>query len=632
MASGSFNLTRTGDTSSYVSFKCEWSSKSNGSIANSSTVTVKIIATKSSSSTSNTWGTHKTTAEVNNSSKSSSGSFTLKPGGSITLLSKSYTVPHNSDGTKTTTIEVSVGGDVMWGNGSAKITLDKIPRASSVSGGSGNIGMTSIINIESAISSFTHTLEYAFGNLTGIIAENVETSYTWTIPISFYAEMPNENTSIGVITCHTYDGDTLIGSTMCTFTAKVTDSNPIIGDFGYNDSNAETVLITQNEQRIIRNNSNLVFYIGVATPQNAAAISNYEVTFNEITKSITSPGNLDFGIVNLSSDTTATLKVTDSRGNTTVKEITVVIDDWILPTALITLNRKNNFYSETEIKVDVTYSSLNDKNIIGIQYQCKKIDEDNFTITGELEDNVLSTIELDNEYQWYIEIILTDLIGKTKYSLNLDRGMPIIFFDRLKSSVGFNQFPTGEKSVEISGSIMNDGKALLDIIHPIGCTYITESNTDPANILGFGKWELYDKEFKPQYLSADEGIFTHNTTNVSESSAVAVFGGHTVRVRITAVNKVALSDTNKELGTINLDKIGVQNLIYTETFNASCSDDTSVARVSVTHNTGLVTHLGTIGGTSIAVGETINIDFTVPMIAERMLNEFCDKFYWKRTA
>ena len=39
MASGSFNLTRTGSTSSYITFKCTWSSTPNQS-TNSSSVTV----------------------------------------------------------------------------------------------------------------------------------------------------------------------------------------------------------------------------------------------------------------------------------------------------------------------------------------------------------------------------------------------------------------------------------------------------------------------------------------------------------------------------------------------------------------------------------------------------------------
>ena len=195
----------------------------------------------------------------------------------------------------------------------------------------------------------------------------------------------------------------------------------------------------------------MLFTIGKATAKNSATIKKYEITFNERTLERASEGNLDFGTINLSSNANATLKVTDSRGNTATKEVEVIIDNWELPTALITVNRKNNYYSETEFKVDARYSSLNGKNIIGIDYQCKKVNDKNFSVSGRLQDNVQKTVELDNEYQWYIEIFITDLIGQTKYIMNIDRGMPIAFFDRLKSSLGINCFPAHHKNFEVNG-------------------------------------------------------------------------------------------------------------------------------------------------------------------------------------
>ena len=145
MASGSFTLTRTGNTSKYITFTCNWVSTSNGAVANSSTIKVTIVASKSSSSTASTYGNYTASATVNGSTQNvGSTNFTLAPGGSITLLSKSYTVPHNADGTKSTTISATVGGNVMYGNGSANVTLDKISRYATVSQVLNNITETSI--------------------------------------------------------------------------------------------------------------------------------------------------------------------------------------------------------------------------------------------------------------------------------------------------------------------------------------------------------------------------------------------------------------------------------------------------------------------------------------------------------
>lgn len=131
MASGSFNLSRTGSTSSYITFKCNWSSTPNQS-TNKSTVTVTVTASKSSSSTSPTYGTQETKVTVGSSSQTNSGSFNLAPSKTITLFSKSFTVNHNDDGTASVKITANVGGNVMYGNGSQTVTLDRIPRYGTV--------------------------------------------------------------------------------------------------------------------------------------------------------------------------------------------------------------------------------------------------------------------------------------------------------------------------------------------------------------------------------------------------------------------------------------------------------------------------------------------------------------------
>ena len=235
------------------------------------------------------------------------------------------------------------------------------------------------------------------------------------------------------------------------------NETPTVGSLSYKDNNSTTTAITGNNQRIIRNNSNLLFTVGSATPKNSASISKYEITFAGSTKSRTSTGDLDFGKINLSSNSTATLKVTDSRGLSSTTQITVTIDNWVLPSALISLNRKNNFYSETYLKVDGTVSSLNSKNAMTIQYQYKKVTDSNYSSLANLSDNVQATIELDNNYQWNIKVIVKDKLGSTTYNLVLDRGMPMIFFDRLKTSTGINCIPKYEKSLEADGEVISDG-------------------------------------------------------------------------------------------------------------------------------------------------------------------------------
>jgi hypothetical protein len=438
-----------------------------------------------------------------------SKAYTIKSGSGLSI-------EHSSDGTKTIDISFSVedNANKSYTSGDASksgtMTLTTIPRASGVSGGSGNIGAATTISISRASNTFTHTLEYAFGSLTGTIATGVGTSYSWTIPTTFYAQIPNSNTGKGTITCKTYSGSTLIGTSTTAFTAKVVNSNPKVGTFTYKDNNDVTKEITGDNQRIIRNNSNLIFTVGAATALNSASITKYEVTFNGVTQTLTSPGDLNFGRINLSKNATATLKVTDSRGNVSPKDITVIIDDWVLPTGLIKLSRKNNFYSETYLKVDGTYSSLNGKNQLAIQYQYRRIDDKNPTKLFDLEDNVQTTLDLDNNYKWQVIVIVGDRIGETTYNLYVDRGIPIIFFDRLLNSVGINCFPTEEEELNVSNKIKLDGTNIIDLIYPVGAVYISTNEVNPSTLFG-GTWE----QIKDKFLLSSGATYTAGNTGGS---------------------------------------------------------------------------------------------------------------------
>lgn len=461
--SGSFRTYGYSDTGWPDHYVFSWSLVSQSIEGNYSDISWSLYASGTNVGNGNFTNVKEKYVTVNGSTQSNATIQTTYSG--TTPFSGTARIYHNSVGEGS--FGASAGGAFFYygsynSTGSGEWDLPTIPRASSVSGGSGNIGASTTISISRASSSFTHTLEYTFGSLTGTIATGVGTSYNWTIPTSFYSQIPNSNSGTGTITCKTYSGSTLVGTKTCSFTAKVTNSNPTVGTFTYKDSNSTTTAITGNNQRIIRNNSNLVFTLGTATAKNSASISKYEVTFNSVTKSRTSAGDLDFGIINLSSNATATLKVTDSRGNTATRTITVIIDDWILPSALISLNRKNNFYSETYLKVDGTYSSLNSKNSMTIRYRYKKVSESSYSSLISLNDNEQVTLDFDNEYQWNIEVHISDKIGTTAYNLVLDRGMPIAYFDRLNSAVGINAIPKSGEALKVAkGNMILDGNVTV---------------------------------------------------------------------------------------------------------------------------------------------------------------------------
>jgi hypothetical protein len=271
---------------------------------------------------------------------------------------------------------------------------------------------------------------------------------------------PNSNTMTV-----TYGLETVISGTTHTATIAKTmtviNASPIAPTIAYKDTNATTTAITGNDQRIVRNKSILTVTIGDATAKKGATIASYSTTINGITKY----GNntYAFGTINSAANTEMIVVVTDSRGNKTTVKKTIVIDDWSVPTASIQLYRINNFETESKIKVDATYSSLNGKNAITIQYRHKITTDSQYSEWGNLNNNALGTFQLNNNYDWNVQIQIRDHLSSwVTYSLILPKGKPIIFIDTDKRSVGVNCFPENENAFEVSGTLKWNGAVIVE--------------------------------------------------------------------------------------------------------------------------------------------------------------------------
>lgn len=382
-----------------------------------------------------------------------------------TILTGQTTIYHNEDGTKVGSATAYCYNG-YWGiseNFSGTFELPTIARASTptVSPNPFNIGDTITINTNRASSLFTHTLTLNFGSYSLSLGSNIGETITLdtsTIANNLYQQMPNDTTKNGTINCITYNGTTQIGTKDGTFTAKVTNATPT-ATVGYEDTNATTLAITSNNQQIIRNNSTLQINITNAEAKKYATLSSLNAVINGTTYNGTlngTTGTISVGTLNLSSNTTASINLTDSRGIIATIPLQITILDWVLPTGIITCGRQNNFYSETDVKVDASYSSLDSKNVLTLKVRTKKTTDQSYGAYTTLTDNTTTTLILDNNYAWDIQFLVQDLIGSTTYNTSIDRGIPIVFYDRIKRSVGIDCFPTDNTSLEVNGIIKAD--------------------------------------------------------------------------------------------------------------------------------------------------------------------------------
>jgi hypothetical protein len=165
---------------------------------------------------------------------------------------------------------------------------------------------------------------------------------------------------------------------------------------------------------------------------------------------------MSWGVLDVSSNITATVKAIDSRGNSVTKSMPITIEAWQQPYAVISCSRENNFYTDTVLNVSPTVSSLSGKNSVTISEQHKKTSESAYSTPTAVPANTDTTIQLDNHYDWNVKIIVSDRIASTTYNITVQKGMPIVYYDRLKSSTGFNCFPTRADSVESQGLVLDD--------------------------------------------------------------------------------------------------------------------------------------------------------------------------------
>lgn len=254
---------------------------------------------------------------VNGTKYSGSNSVALSVNATKTLASGSTTIGHNSDGTKTFSYSFSQQFDITYDgskvgtkSGSGSGTLNTIARASSVSGGSGTIGSATTINVTRASSSFTHTLTYSFGSLSGTIATGVGTSTSWTIPTSFYAQIPNAKSGTGTITCTTYNGSTNIGSKTCSFTASVSSSSAPSLSVSIVDTDSTCTSLTGDSSKLIKYYSDAKVTLS-ASGKNSASISSYSISGGGGSSTSSS------ATINNVTNNSFTCKTTDSRGYTT---------------------------------------------------------------------------------------------------------------------------------------------------------------------------------------------------------------------------------------------------------------------------------------------------------------------------
>lgn len=501
-------------------------------------------------------------------------------------VSGTLTVTHNSDGKKSVTVSLSTAiytatvttNDGTW-------ALDNIPRSATITSAPNftdiqnptiqysNQAGSNVTSLQACISLTGSNDDIAYRDIS-----KISTSYTFNLTTAERNVLRQATTTSNTRTVYfniktVVSGNTFYSSQAVTLT--IVNANPTF-NVAYLDTNSTTTTITGNNQKIIQNNSTLQINITNATALKYATLKTASINVNgNITNQNISSSTITFnvGTLNVSNNLTVPVTITDSRNNKTTINLTIQVYSWSLPSAIITLQRENNYYSQTNLTVDADYSSLGGNNTITIKYQIKKISASSYGALTTIQDNVQTQFTADNLYEWNVKVVLNDKIGTTTYNLILPKGIPITFWDTLLNSMGINCFPVDNESLEVDGvNILNS------LYYKAGDSYVSS-----GKIVSNGYTSDNSKQINFTITLPKSMKNVTPTLTVLKANGRHVGGGHIFSSGYISAGYDLLNDPNITVSFSNIqDDLLTIKLVTTTAWNITNNTPVSISIENMT--------------------------------------------------
>lgn len=397
------------------------------------------------------------------------------------LGSVQFRVGHNADGTKSAGISLSSNmsnisySTLNFGNASGSWShgLATIPRSSSVSVGSGVIGSAVTININRQSSSFKHTVRYHWGNKSGTIASNVDTSTTWTIPLDFANDIPNSTSGTGTIYVDTYSGSTKTGTQSTTLTASVPAiMKPTFTGVTLADHNtAAQSLIPGNTFIQVISNIKVTFNGGAGSYGSTITGYKAEIVGKNQTTNVNG-GTL--GIMNYNGTITIRASVSDSRGRwSDTRDVTVTVLEYFAPALSFSIARTGSTSSTLTVTRNARVAPLTvggaQKNTMTLSFKVARLGTTTYTAdTGPAAGSWTSLASLTNSQanlagsyvanqSWVVIGTLADKFTQTEFAVNVATESVVFSYDR--SGVGVNKIRE-RGALDVNGDIYANGQQI----------------------------------------------------------------------------------------------------------------------------------------------------------------------------
>lgn len=486
---------------------------------------------------------------------SDSSGYNLGSDGYKTFVSGSdISISHKNNGKQKIRITFEVDGKLSTyypiGSVSQTISLEDIPRASTVSCTSPFIGDTASIYITQLLDTAYYDVTYEIGTgdnkLTGTLATkttdrnlNFDTS---SLKEQIYALIPNNAEIACKIYCKTFTKGTTLG--MTTY-KQIGDTQYANFNLYAKESDCKATItssvVETNEKITSLFEANNVFVKGVslpkitinATPNLSSTIKSYEYDLNNgATYSSTTENEYTF--TQALTSNIITTKVIDSRNYTTQLDIDVsqtpysYVDYLTLSLNKIILERTEDVSNEVILNCDGVWYNGNFTSTIAnaliAKFQYKKSSETEWSseqeITPTIDGNTFkftnyslgSVYDFDSEYQF--KVVISDKLMSIEDTETVSKGQEVVAIGDDKGWL-YGAWKLNDKTL---GAIQNEYNT--STTDGYSSDYVNKLNTYSTKEIVVGKW-IDDKPIYRKVLNigtfewgADTFSFAHGISNL----------------------------------------------------------------------------------------------------------------------
>ena len=444
-------------------------------------------------------------------------------------------IVHNTDGTKSVVISVSIGlynnsggGSGNKFTGSVTIDLTDIPRASAITSAEAvTLGNACNVLWTPLSTSFGYKLRFSLGDWsheTDIIRPNTTAPYSYTgfvIPMEVANQITNSPNGTMAVTLYTYSGDEVqIGeASTTTFTVTVPDNEEtkpavsmelsLVNELAYpfND------LYIQNLTKVSANIS--------AEGKYGAGIEAYQMV---IGGGVYGDPYVS-GYLTRTGEVTVTGQATDSRGYVGKVDKTISVIPYAKPAIVpadgetdIVCARcdENGILTDSgtylKIKAKRSYSKVisdgDQRNFCAFRYRCNGGDWVPIPADGDEIDTNLSGVVTSTTIAYTIEVGVIDDLGYEASVLIIVPSDQVEFHLREGGDgAAFGEYAEDAKvlavaeswELRVKGKLTIGGLTLLDMFYPVGSIYMSVNDASPATFLG-GTWERMSSADFAEYI------------------------------------------------------------------------------------------------------------------------------------